>query len=56
MVLINDILGVIIIMVLLYLGYFVFDIDGKNKGKKQPNILEPIITSLKKLAGWVNRQ
>jgi hypothetical protein len=52
----KDVLSIILLGVILYLAYFVFDIEGKNKGKKQPNILKPIIDSLKKLAGWVNRQ
>ena len=52
----RDVFSIILLGVILYLAYFVFDIDGKNKGKKQPNILEPILNALKKFAGWINRQ
>jgi len=49
-------ISIILLGVILYLAYFVFDIDGKNKGKKQPNILGPMADILKKFASWVNRQ
>ena len=52
----RDVFSIVILGVILYLAYFVFDIDGKNKGKKQPNILEPILSRLRDLARWVNRQ
>ena len=52
----RDVFSIVILGVILYLAYFVFDIDGKNKGKKQPNILGPMADILKKFASWVNRQ